>query len=92
LNYNFKCWNTDEGCFEIIPVEETVEALYWAWNYEFNVHDVETGDLVFAPWEDDDLNSEMLEPFGLRVISSKDGRDFQDIKTGEIFSPPWRNK
>ena len=47
--------------------------------------------LIFAPFEDNETLSELLEEFGLRVIDHEHYRRLQDIKTGEIFNAPWQS-
>ncbi|MEB8651900.1 hypothetical protein P4G96_24300 [Bacillus cereus] len=89
-NYKFKMWDWDEGCFYAIPKENVVEAIHYAWNYEFDVYEIESGELIFSGQEDDDFNSEMLEPYGVRLIESENCRCLQNVKTGEIYKADWQ--
>ncbi|HHY2690296.1 TPA: hypothetical protein ACV5PF_004116 [Bacillus cereus] len=89
-NHKFKMWDWDEGCFYAIPKEDVVEAIYFAWNYEFDVYEIESGELIFSGQEDDDFNSEMLEPYGVRLIESENCRCLQNVKTGEIYKADWQ--
>ncbi|QEG04186.1 hypothetical protein [Bacillus phage BC-T25] len=89
-NYKFKMWDWDEGCFYLIPKEDIVDAIYFAWNYEFDVYEVESGDKIFSGQLDDEENSEMLEPYGLRLIEGETERNLQNIETGEIYKADWQ--
>ncbi|MEB9673782.1 MULTISPECIES: hypothetical protein [Bacillus cereus group] len=88
-NYKFKMWDWDEGCFYALPKENVVEAIYFAWNYEFDVYEIESGEMVFAGHLDNEENSEMLEKYGLRVIDGEKYRNLQNIETGEIYKASW---
>ncbi len=83
-------WDWDEGAFYIIPRTNIVDAIHYAWNYEFDVYDRESGDLVFSGQEDDDFNSEMLEPYGIRLVENDKHRCLQNIETGEIYLAEWQ--
>lgn len=78
----------DEG---IIESENLVDAIYQAWNFEANLYN-ENGELLFAPWESNEFNSEILGKFGLRVIDTKMFRCLQNIETGEIYKAPWEGE
>ncbi|AXU41285.1 hypothetical protein BC01_188 [Bacillus phage BC01] len=90
MEYKFKMWDWDEGCFYIIPKEDIVEAIYFAWNYEFDVYDRESGEQIFSGQLDNEENSEMLKPYGIRVIDGETERNLQSIETGEIFRAEWQ--
>lgn len=90
MEYKFKMWDWDEGCFYIIPKEDIVEAIHYAWNYEFDIYDREKDELIFSGRENDEVNSEMLEPYGLRLIEDDKYRNLQNIETGEIYKADWQ--
>lgn len=87
----FKAYDWDSGVFRLISSNNIVEAIHIAWNYEFDVYEVETENLIFSGREDNETNSEMLEPYGLRLIDDGDRRKLQNIKTGEIYEVDWEN-
>ncbi|MGG2091314.1 hypothetical protein AB1283_00925 [Bacillus sp. S13(2024)] len=89
-NYKFMMWDWDEGQFYVIPKKNTVEAIYYAWNYEFDVHEVETEELIFTGQETNEFNSDMLEKYGLRVIDGNRHRHLQNIETGEVYKASWQ--
>lgn len=82
-------WDWDEGVYANIPTNDIVDAIYYAWNYECDVYKVGSEELVFSGREDDDTNSELLEPYGLRMIEHDGLRKLQSIETGEIHNAPW---
>ncbi|MCW1939457.1 hypothetical protein OMD49_06415 [Bacillus anthracis] len=88
-NHKFKMWDWDEGCFYAIPKDDVVEAIYFAWNYEFDVYEIESGEMIFSGRLDNEDNSEMLEKYGLKVIDADKLRQLQNIKTGEIYKASW---
>ncbi|AQY42414.1 hypothetical protein P4V72_05810 [Bacillus thuringiensis] len=91
-NYKFKMWDWDEGRFYAIPMENVVEAIYFAWNYEFDVYEIDSGEMIFSGQLDNEDNSEMLEKYGLRVIDGEKYRNLQNIETGEIYKANWEEK
>lgn len=88
--HKFKMWDWDEQCFYVIPKEDIAEAIYYAWNYEFDVYDRESDELIFSGNLDNEENSELLEPYGLRVIDTENYRELQNIETSEIYKADWQ--
>lgn len=88
-NHKLKMWDWDEGCFYAIPKENVVEAIYFAWNYEFDVYEIETGEMIFSGQLENEENSEMLKKYGLRVIDGEKYRNLQNVETGEIYKASW---
>lgn len=85
----FLAWDWDGGEFLKIPSNNPVEAIYMAWDYEFDVFRAEDKKLIFSGQEDNEGNSLMLEPYGLRLINYKGKRRLQDIETGKVFKASW---
>lgn len=86
----FLAWDWDGGEFKKIPSNDVVEAIHIAWNYEFDVYRAENKELIFSGREDNECNSSMLEPYGLRLIDHERYRVLQNIETGEIYKPSWQ--
>ncbi|PHA03019.1 hypothetical protein COE51_01360 [Bacillus pseudomycoides] len=89
-NYKFMMWDWDECKYCVIPKENIVEAIYYAWNYEFDVHEIETEELIFTGQETNEFNSEALEKYGLRLIDGEKYRQLQNIETGELYKADWQ--
>lgn len=87
----FMMYDWDEGVFQLLPTNNIVEAIYIAWNYEFNVYEVETEEIIFSGQADNEDNSEWLEPYGVRMIDGDRYRVLQDIKTGEVYEADWQS-
>lgn len=87
----FKAWDWDEGKFKLLMTNNVVDAIYTAWNYEFDVYEVETENIIFSGQEDNEWNSDMLEPYGIRMINDGDHRKLQNIETGETYTADWQN-
>src|SRR6185312_8891502 len=87
----FMMYDWDEGVFELLPTNNIVESIYTAWNYEFDLYEVETEDIVFSGRECNEANSEWLEPYGIRMIDGDRYRVLQDIKTGEVYEAEWQS-
>lgn len=82
-------YDWDEGKYKLIPSNDIVEAIYIAWNYEFDVYEVATENIIFSGREDNEVNSEWLEPYGIRLIDTGKYRRLQNIETGEIYKATW---
>ncbi|WP_339304399.1 hypothetical protein NST33_18085 [Paenibacillus sp. FSL L8-0435] len=89
--FKFMMWDWDGGEYEVIPKEDLIEALYYAWNYECSVYTRDERELIFSPMDDNEFNSDLLKEYGLSLINGEKLRNFQDIKTEEIFNPPWES-
>ena len=86
----FKAYDWDEGKFKLLKTNNVVEAIYTAWNYEFDVYEVETDEIIFSGQEDNEWNSDCLEPYGVRLIDDGSHRKLQNIETGEIYEADWQ--
>lgn len=88
----FMAYDWDEGVFKLLPTDNIVKAIHTAWNYEFDVYETATEELIFSGKEDNETNSEWLEVYGVRLIDDHEGRYrvLQDIKTGEIYKAVWQ--
>jgi hypothetical protein len=90
----------DRGYFS---EENLVKAIYTAWNIEAELYLLKDGvkkiypyqaycdqaQLIFAPYEDNEVNSEFLEEFGYRMEDREEFREIIDIKTGKIVKYNW---
>jgi hypothetical protein len=81
----FKYVNTVGGCGEF---EETdlVKAIYTAWNKEADLYSMEKDhpQLLFAPYESNEFNSELLKGFGYYMEDEDKCRVIKDMRTHEI--------
>ncbi|MGN7938523.1 hypothetical protein [Metabacillus sp. 22489] len=75
----------------MIQSNDVVEAIHIAWNYEFDVYEVETKNLIFSGREDNETNSDWLEPYSIRMIDDGIHRKLQNIETGEIYNADWQS-
>lgn len=93
MSYPFMALDWDSGGYIILKTNNVVEAIFTAWNYEFDVYEVETEDIIFSGREDNEENSDWLESYGIRMIDDSKGehRVLQNIKTSEIYSPNWQS-
>lgn len=86
----FMAYDWDGGEFRLLPTNDVVEAIHIAWNYEFDVYEVETENIIFSGREDNEGNSDWLEPYGIRMIDDGKYRKLQNIETGEIYNADWQ--
>ena len=78
----------DKGCF---TEDNLVKAIYTAWNIEADLYVCE-GDnfqIIFSPHDDNEFNSELLEPYGYKMIDGEKYRDILEIKTDKIIRYDW---
>ena len=81
-----------------------IKAIYTAWNIEADLYlinaDVkklnlkslklsEQAKLVFAPYEENELNSSLLKEFGYYMKDGEHEREIRDIKTNDIKKYDW---
>ena len=91
MKCKFVAWDWDGAEYVQIPTDNVVEAIYWAWNYEFVVYEVDEQErnMIFNGQLDNEENSEMLEKYGIRVIDHEKHRYLQNVETGEIYNASW---
>lgn len=80
-----------KGTFE---EEDLVKAIYSAWNIEATLYIVTEDnpreyEFIFVPYEDNEFNSELLEPFGYEMVTIGKYREIIDIKTKEVKRYEW---
>jgi len=92
----------DEGLFS---EKDLIKAIYTAWNIEANLYIVADGTkiknlktdffkkakLVFAPWEENEFNNDMLREYGYCMEDDDLGeyRIIREIKTGKQVYYDW---
>ena len=68
-------------------------AIFSGWNIEANLYilDEETNQekLIFAPYEDNEFNSDLLKEYGYRMEDGEEYREIVDIKTGDVVRYEW---
>ncbi|WMV75320.1 hypothetical protein [Geobacillus thermodenitrificans] len=89
MEAKFLAWDWEIGEFKKIPSNNIVEAIYIAWNYEFDVYEADTQKLIFSGQLDNEENSALLQKYGIRMIDHNGYRKLQDIESGEIYEAPW---
>lgn len=74
--------------------DNLINIIHHAWNYEADVYEIaEDGSLgacIFHGWEDNEILSEWLAPYNLRVIDHGKYRYLQTVSTGEIHAASWQ--
>ena len=91
MECKFIAWDWDGAEYVQIPTDNVVEAIYWAWNYEFVVYEVDGQEknMIFNGQLDNEENSEMLGKYRIRVIDHEKRRHLQNVETGEVYNASW---
>lgn len=90
----------DEGYFS---ERNIVKAIYTAWNIEADLYLLNKGvkkihnpdsfyeqtELIFSPYEDSELNSELLNKFGYKMQDGEKYREIIELKTGNVIKYDW---
>lgn len=90
----------DEGYFS---EKDLVKAIYTAWNIEADLYLLQKGvrklnpkeyffdqaKLIFAPYEENELNTELLEKYGYKMEDREPHREIIDIKTNQVVKYDW---
>ncbi|CAG7840061.1 hypothetical protein CLOHAE12215_01477 [Clostridium haemolyticum] len=78
----------DTGVFQ---EDNIVKAIYTAWNIEAKLY-IYTDDnwqMIFAPHEDNEYNSELLEEYGYKMADGDKHRQIIDITSNKIVKYDW---
>jgi hypothetical protein len=64
-----------------------VKAIHAAWNIEADLYLMkkDTKRMIFAPLEDNEFNSDLLEEYGYKMEDGKLEREIIDMYTGEVI-------
>nr|WP_269205463.1 hypothetical protein [Clostridium botulinum] len=78
----------DTGVFQ---EDNIVKAIYTAWNIEADlyIYTDRSWQMVFAPYGDNEYNSELLEEYGYKMIDGDKYRQIIDIKSNKIVKYDW---
>lgn len=89
----------DSGYFS---EKDLIKAIYTAWNIEANLYLLDDGikkinwklfnqqaELIFAPYEENEFNSEILKEYGYKMEDVEKEREIINIKTGKIVKYDW---
>ena len=74
----------DNGTFK---ENNIVKAIYTAWNVEADLY--LDNQLIFAPKEDNEFNSELLYPYSYKMIDAEEYREIVEITTGKTVKYDW---
>lgn len=68
-----------------------VKAIYTAWNIDANLYLIKNNkkELIFAPYEGNELNSELLNSYGYKMTDGEEYREIVDIKTDKVIRYDW---
>ncbi len=83
--------------------KDLIKAIYTAWNIGANLYLLKenvkkinwfdplskSAKLVFAPYEDNEFNSELLKEFGYKMEDGDLHREIIEVKTGKIVRYDW---
>jgi hypothetical protein len=79
----------DRGAF---VEKDIIKAIYTSWNIEANLYLVNGFNdkvLIFAPWEGNELNSDLLKEYGYYMEDDKEERVIKELSTGRIVKYDW---
>lgn len=82
---------------------DLIKAIFAAWNIDANLYLLNDGikkinknesfykqaKLIFAPYEENDFNTEILKEFGYKMEDREPYREIIDIKTNDIVKYDW---
>ena len=90
MKFYYENYIGDSGYF----IEDNLpKAIYTSWNIESNLYilDEENNQekLVFAPYEPNEFNSDILKEYGYRMEDGEEYREIIDIKTGNVVRYDW---
>lgn len=90
----------DKGYFS---ENDLVKAIFTAWNIEADLYLLNDGikninpkesffkqvKLIFSPYEENEFNTELLEPYGYKMEDREPEREIIDIRTNEVVKYDW---
>lgn len=89
-NMKFYYENTmgDTGIFS---ETDLIRAIYAAWNIEASLYILGSGvkKLIFAPWESNEFNSDLLKEYGYYMDDGDHVREIKDTKSGQVIKYEW---
>jgi len=90
MKFYYENYSGDSGYFE---EDNLILAIYSSWNIEANLYlldeDTNQEKLIFAPYEPNEFNSDLLEEYGYKMIDGEEYREIIDAKTGDVVKYDW---
>ena len=90
MNFYYENYVGDSGYFQ---EDNLIKGIYTSWNIEANLYlldeEINQAKLVFAPYETNEFNSDILKEYGYKMIDREEEREIVDIKTGNIVRYDW---
>lgn len=79
MEYKFKAWQPFEGeRYQTIAIEDDFEAIMWGLNNQVDIY-TQDGKLVYSSNDDEEINFERLEKYGVQCIDDENGRSWVRI-------------
>ena len=92
MNFYYENYVGDSGYFQ---EDNLIKGIYTSWNIEANLYilneENNQAKLIFAPYEDNEFNSDLLEEFGYKMIDEEEEREIVNIKTDDVVRYDWDN-
>lgn len=80
----------DKGYFQ---EKELVKAIYTVWNIDADLYIWKDSDkfwqIIFSPLDGNELNSDLLEAYGYKMMDGETEREIIEIKTGKVIRYDW---
>ena len=90
MNFYYENYVGDSGYFQ---EDNLIKGIYTSWNIEANLYilneENNQAKLIFAPYEDNEFNSDLLEEFGYKMIDGEEEREIVNIKTDDVVRYDW---
>jgi len=90
MNFYYENYVGDSGYFQ---EDNLIKGIYTSWNIEANLYilneENNQAKLIFAPYEDNEFNSDLLEEFGYKMIDEEEEREIVNIKTDDVVRYDW---
>lgn len=71
--------------------KDLVKAIYTAWNIEADLYLFTEGNwqIIFSPHDGNEFNTQLLKPYGYKMVDGEKEREIIDLKTGNIIKYDW---
>lgn len=78
----------DKGYFQ---EKELVKTIYTVWNIDADLYIWKDNiwQIIFSPLDGNELNSDLLEAYGYKMMDGETKREIVEIKTGKVIRYDW---
>lgn len=99
-------YENSNGNYGVFSEKDLIKAIYTAWNIEATLYIIppkttlreieayqgyKNCKLVFSPWDDNEMNNDLLEEYGYYVVDGEEEREIRRLDNNDMVWYDWKD-